>query len=288
MKKKLTIYYILLFGILFLMMLSSSFSLFISKKPTDAKTYTAIIEALGLKVEDKTIQTKDKNPLVQEFVSQNNNYQLRFAVLDNPINAKTALRSLNSEIKKQASSQNKNEAVKVTSQTSQTGKNFKIITSKIKNDYIYLSQVDNTVLLMISNKNNKEILNELANKLGYGFEYFEEMFSFSLSFLILFILLCCVPSAYIFKKASKKPYLAFIPFVNDYCLCKIADKNGWKMLLLLIPAVNIVYRVILSLRLSTVFKKSDLFGVGIFFLPLIFLPILAFDDSEYIGLSEKE
>ena len=27
----------------------------------------------------------------------------------------------------------------------------------------------------------------------------------------------------------------FIPFCNIYFICKIADKNGWKMLLFLIP-----------------------------------------------------
>lgn len=277
-KKKLTVYFGVLIGFIALLFVFTHFTSLIKKQPISSDNYTKIMQEANYKVsETKETKNTSKSPVKQELYSQDKSYQIRFAVLDSDKSAKEAFNKISSEL-----SNNKDKDTKLTAKKNQNGRNFKIFSAKVKNDYFMISQVDNTVLLLICSYNNKEIINNLADKLGYGYSYYEEITSVYLLFLFGLIALLCVPFAFILKKAGKNPLIAFIPFYNDYSLCQIADKNGWKMLLLLVPVINIIYRVILSLNLASVFKKSEGFGIGIFFLPIIFLPILAFDDSKYL------
>ena len=87
----------------------------------------------------------------------------------------------------------------------------------------------------------------------------------------------------IFTKAGEAGWKCLIPIYNCYTSVKIADGNGWKFLLLLIPIVNIVYSVILTVRLAKSFGKSGGFAVGLIFLNVIFFLILAFGSAQYIG-----
>lgn len=50
-----------------------------------------------------------------------------------------------------------------------------------------------------------------------------------------------------------------------------------------IPVVNIIIAVIVSLELAKVFGKGTGFGIGIFFLAFIFIPILGFGEATYKG-----
>jgi len=52
--------------------------------------------------------------------------------------------------------------------------------------------------------------------------------------------------------------------------------------LTLVPVVNIVIGVIITLNLAQVFGKSTGFGIGLIFLPIIFIPILAFGNAKYL------
>ena len=87
----------------------------------------------------------------------------------------------------------------------------------------------------------------------------------------------------VFQKAGEEGWKAIIPCYNSYILVKIADGNGIKFLLLLIPVVNIVYAIILMSKLAKAFGKSTGFVVGLIFLSPIFMLILAFDSSTYLG-----
>ncbi|MBQ9530682.1 MAG: hypothetical protein IJR70_01275 [Eubacterium sp.] len=87
----------------------------------------------------------------------------------------------------------------------------------------------------------------------------------------------------IFQKAGEEGWKAIIPFYNMFTFVKIIDGNGIKFLLLIIPVVNIVYSIILDIRLARAFGKSGGFAVGLIFLGPIFELILAFDNSEYQG-----
>ncbi len=45
--------------------------------------------------------------------------------------------------------------------------------------------------------------------------------------------------------------------------------------------MNVVVQIIVSISLARNYGKSELFGVGVYFLPFIFLPILGFGDARY-------
>ena len=95
--------------------------------------------------------------------------------------------------------------------------------------------------------------------------------------------LCIVAVWKIFTKAGQAGWKSLIPFYNTYTLCKIADGNGWKFLLLFIPFVNFVYAIMLIFRLAKSFGKGVGFGFGLLFLAPIFMLILAFGSAQYVG-----
>jgi len=91
----------------------------------------------------------------------------------------------------------------------------------------------------------------------------------------------------IFEKAGEPGWAAIIPFYNLYILFKITWGNGWNFLLLLIPLANIVFMIITMVKLAKAYGKSGGFAVGLIFLSVIFMCILAFDQSMYQGVPER-
>ena len=85
----------------------------------------------------------------------------------------------------------------------------------------------------------------------------------------------------IFTKAGQPGWAALIPLYNLYILLLIVGKPAWWLLLLLIPLVNLVISVILTLELAKRFGKPGAFALGLLFLPFLFYPILAFGDARY-------
>ena len=92
----------------------------------------------------------------------------------------------------------------------------------------------------------------------------------------------------IFAKAGEAGWKSLIPIYNLYVLCKIADGKGIKFLLLLVPIVDIVYLILLDIRLAKAFGKGTGFAVGLIFLPNIFTLILGFGDAQYVGPQGKQ
>lgn len=85
----------------------------------------------------------------------------------------------------------------------------------------------------------------------------------------------------VFTKAGQPGWGVIIPIYNVYLLCKIAGKPGWWVLLMFIPFVNFVVGIFIALGVAESFGKGAGFGIGLFFLPFIFYPILAFGDATY-------
>ncbi len=85
----------------------------------------------------------------------------------------------------------------------------------------------------------------------------------------------------VFIKAGQPGWASIIPIYNCYVLCKIAGRPGWWLLLMLIPFVNFIIWIILSLDLAKKFGKGAGFGIGIALLSFIFVPILGFGDARY-------
>jgi hypothetical protein len=116
-----------------------------------------------------------------------------------------------------------------------------------------------------------------AEKIGAGF---------SMALLLgglAFGLLIIASQWIVFKKAGQAGWKCLVPFYNMYILMIISGKPGWWMFLLFIPLVGLAIFLFAMLSLAKKFGRSELFGVGLLLLPMIFFPLLAFGDSEYEG-----
>jgi len=102
--------------------------------------------------------------------------------------------------------------------------------------------------------------------------------------LVIFII---VSMWKVFVKAGQPGWGVLIPIYNIYLMLKIAGRPGWWLLLFLIPLVNIVIGIIVDIDIAKNFGKDTAFGLGLFFLGFIFLPILAFGKAEYKAISDE-
>ena len=86
-----------------------------------------------------------------------------------------------------------------------------------------------------------------------------------------------------FMKAGQPGWAAIIPFYNIIVLLQIAGKPVWWIILCLIPVVNVIAIVMVSIAVAERFGKGAGFGLGLTFLGFIFYPILGFGDAQYKG-----
>jgi len=87
----------------------------------------------------------------------------------------------------------------------------------------------------------------------------------------------------IFAKAGKPGWACLIPIYNIIVLLEIVGKPLWWIFLLLIPIVNVVFMIWMTNLLSKSFGQSEGFTVGLVLLGIVFYPLLAFGDYQYIG-----
>jgi hypothetical protein len=101
--------------------------------------------------------------------------------------------------------------------------------------------------------------------------------------ILLLIAACWV----VFTKAGKPGWAILIPIYNMLVYLQIVGKPWWWLLLMLIPFVNLVFAIWVVNLLSKSFGHGVGFTLGLLFLSFIFIPILAFGDSKYIGPAGK-
>ena len=94
----------------------------------------------------------------------------------------------------------------------------------------------------------------------------------------------------LFKKAGKPGWASIIPIYNIVVLFQIVNISPWLILLMLIPIVNFVVLLVLSImvcsRLAKSYGKGTGFAIGLFFLYPIFILILGLGDSKYVGITK--
>lgn len=100
-----------------------------------------------------------------------------------------------------------------------------------------------------------------------------------LSYVVMFV--SYVAHWKIFVKMGMEGWKALIPFYNTYLMFKALYGNGWKFLLLLIPVYHIYVFIKFYIDVSKAFEKPEVFAAGLIFMGVVFLCILAFDESEY-------
>jgi hypothetical protein len=100
---------------------------------------------------------------------------------------------------------------------------------------------------------------------------------------LAFIVLMIASMWTIFSKAGKPGWAALVPIYNLIVLLDIVGKPWWWLLLMFIPIVNFVVIIMIYHNLSLSFGKGAGFTVGLILLGIVFLPLLAFGDAEYVG-----
>jgi hypothetical protein len=87
----------------------------------------------------------------------------------------------------------------------------------------------------------------------------------------------------IFTKAGKPGWAALVPFYNTLVTLEFLGRPWWFLLLMFVPIANVVIEIIIIFDYAKSFGKSTAFGFGLLFLSIVFIPILAFGSSRYIG-----
>lgn len=87
----------------------------------------------------------------------------------------------------------------------------------------------------------------------------------------------------IFSKAGQPGWACLIPVYNLMVMSKIGGRSPIFAFTLFIPFVNFVTGFMIAHGISKAFGKGALFTIGQVFVPFVFLPLLAFGDSKYIG-----
>jgi len=100
----------------------------------------------------------------------------------------------------------------------------------------------------------------------------------------IFTLICiCI----VYSKAGQPWWAALVPVYNLWVLAEIADKPGWYGLGIVLagfipvigPVVQIILHINISIGVASAFDRGVIFGIGLFFLPFVFYPILAFSKN---------
>lgn len=106
---------------------------------------------------------------------------------------------------------------------------------------------------------------------------------FAITILSAFLGLAIIVSLMkIYKKCGKPAISAIVPIWSQIVLFQIADIPFWWIF---IPVANVIYMIKAYIVLAKKFGKGTGFAVGMIFLPMIFIPLLAF--SEYEGSNNK-
>ncbi len=94
----------------------------------------------------------------------------------------------------------------------------------------------------------------------------------------------------VFVKAGQPGWAAIIPIYNIWILLKIIGRPGWWLALFLLAIIPIVgwiavfvIGIIINLDLAKSYGKSTAFAIGLILLGFIFIPILGFGASRYVG-----
>jgi hypothetical protein len=110
-----------------------------------------------------------------------------------------------------------------------------------------------------------------------------------LMFVWLAILVVYIAAGWtIFTKAKKPGWAVLVPIYNVIVLLDVVGRPlWWIVLLLFIPFVNVIFLIIVLVDLAKSFGKGVGYAMGLFFLPIIFLPMLAWGSAAYKGPAAK-
>ena len=87
----------------------------------------------------------------------------------------------------------------------------------------------------------------------------------------------------IFTKAGKPGWAAIVPIYNIVVYLRMVNRPVWWIVLLFIPVVNLIIMIVLVNDLAASFGKGVGWTLGLMFLGIIFVPLLAFGSDPFVG-----
>jgi len=88
----------------------------------------------------------------------------------------------------------------------------------------------------------------------------------------------------VFVKAGFPGWGAIIPIYNTYVLVKIAGFHGATILLFLIPIVNLIFGIVVAIKVGAAFGKGGAFSFFLLWLfSIIGYLIVGYGSAKYIG-----
>ncbi|CAN5519129.1 hypothetical protein BH10ACT3_BH10ACT3_12490 [soil metagenome] len=91
----------------------------------------------------------------------------------------------------------------------------------------------------------------------------------------------------LFVKMGQPGWQGIIPLLNAYVIFKLAGKEWWWVILLIIPCINIIAAFILAQSTAKLFAKEIGWTIFLFLLPGLAHLVLAFGSAQYAGPQEK-
>jgi len=85
-----------------------------------------------------------------------------------------------------------------------------------------------------------------------------------------------------YEKAGQSGWVGLIPILNLFGLLKMIGKPFW-WIVLYIPPLTPFTHFVVTVMVARRFGKSALFGVGMYFFPMIFVPMIGLGNARYLG-----
>ncbi len=111
-------------------------------------------------------------------------------------------------------------------------------------------------------------------------------FVYAFFFLIFYVYNAICLMAIAKKTAVSNGWMAWIPILNLYLMCRVAGKSGAWILLLLLPVINIIAIVVLWMAISERCGKPGWWGILMLISPVnfIIMGVLAFSKSPVVPM----
>lgn len=121
-----------------------------------------------------------------------------------------------------------------------------------------------------------------------GYQFSDILTAEYTTFGIIMLVINLVALWMLFNKAGLPGWYGIVPILNLIYLVKFATGgSGWGAVWFFVPVVNVIYGIYVYWQLGKAFGKSSLFCLGLVLIQSIFILILAFGGSQYIGPKGK-
>jgi Family of unknown function (DUF5684) len=91
----------------------------------------------------------------------------------------------------------------------------------------------------------------------------------------------------IYERAGQPGWASLVPIYNMIVLMNVAGRPAWWFLLMGIPIVNLVIWFMICMDLAVAFDRGIPFAAGLFLVPFVFFPLMAFGEPDYVGPARR-